>query len=160
MHLRTGIFLIAALAAIAPLDSQAAARKDGKAAISFHLQAGAQDNPKMIFPETFHGRDLFFSRMPEFTHKDIASFRSFPCENEAQGYGVILYLKPQPAKRLNVITNANREKWLCARVNGRAVDAVIINDQVSDGILVIWRNITLADIVTIEKAIPRANAGN
>lgn len=158
MHLRIRIILMMALAAMIPATAMASARKNDKGAISFHLEGQRGDNPKMIFDQAFHGKDLVFKRMPEIINKDIASFRAFPAENEAEGFGIVVYLKPDAARRIGMITNANRGKWLAANVNGRAVDAVIINDQVNDGILVIWKNLSPADIATLEKALPKPKA--
>lgn len=154
MHFRIGaLLLLSLLGSLA--TTQGAARKDDKASISFHLQAQGIDNPKMIFPLSVHGQELYFRRMPEFTTKDIVGFKSFPSDQDDLLYGLALRLKPHASRRLMGITNANQGKWLTALVNGRPVDTVLIDGQVNDGILVIWKNVTLADIATIENALPR-----
>ncbi len=155
MHRRFHGFLILALLMIAPA-SFGGANKNGKASVSFHLQAENLDNPKMIFAASIHGEQRVYGRNPEFSVKDMASFRPFPTGEDELSYGVVIYLKPHAAQRLTHITNANRGKWLAAQVNGRPVDEVIINDTVNDGMLVIWNNLTMADIETLEKALPRA----
>jgi hypothetical protein len=38
------------------------------------------------------------------------------------------------------------------------VDAVVIDKQVSDGVIVIWKGVTLADVKILEEEIPRSDA--
>jgi len=154
MHLRIGMFTLTALLALSPSSYGSALKKD-KAAISFHVEAQKSDNPKMVFPLTTQGQKRVFSRVPDFMLKDMASFRPFPSKNGENLFGTVIYLKPYAAKRLSMISNANQGRWLAAKVNGRTVDALIINDQINDGTLVIWDNLTLADLATMEKAMPR-----
>lgn len=151
MHLRIAAVLL--LAAILP-NVHGAGAKDAKASVSFHLQAEVIDNPKMIFPLMVEDRKLFFRRMPEFQTKDFASYKALPNRDNPQVYDLVLKLKPHTAKRLALISNANRGKWIAAQLNGRSSGAVMINEQVDDGILVIWSTATLADLATLEKALP------
>jgi hypothetical protein len=58
--------------------------------------------------------------------------------------------------RLAAITAANQRRWMLANVNGRPVDAVMIDAQISDGVLVVWRGINLADIQALDATLPRA----
>ncbi|MBC8125572.1 MAG: hypothetical protein H8M99_00280 [Gloeobacteraceae cyanobacterium ES-bin-144] len=132
----------------------ASGKADSKAAISFHLETEASDNPKMIFPQMANGKTRYFRRMPEVTTKDIASFRSFPSDTGGDDYGVIFSLKENAAKRLAAITNVAQGKYLISRINGQVNDGVLIDKQIDDGYLVIWRGITLAGIKGIEKSIP------
>lgn len=155
MHSRICLLLLTLLALCPP--GFAGTSKNGKAAISFHIEAQELDNPKMIFSANIHGENRFYSRSPEFSLKDMTSYRSFPVGEEDPSFGVIIYLKPHAAQRLIHITNANRRKWLAAQVNGRAVDEVFIDDDVTDGKLIIWNNLTAADLETIGKALPHAD---
>jgi len=157
MHLRIGMFTLTALLALSPISSGSALKKD-KVQISFHVEAQKTDNPKMIFSVTMHDQKRVFSRVPDFGSKDMASFRPFPSKNGENLFGAVIYLKPHAGKRLSMISNASQGRWLVAKVNGRTVDAVIINDQINDGTLVIWDNLTLADLTTMEKALPRVKA--
>lgn len=154
MHLRIGMFTLTALMVLSPCSFGSSVKRD-KVTISFHMEAQKTDNPKMIFPVTMNGQERVFSRAPEFTLKDMASFRPFPSKDNPNQFGIAIYLKPHDAKRLSLATNANQRRWLAAKVNGRTVDVTIINAQVNDSTLVIWDNLTLADIASIEKALPR-----
>ncbi|MCH7226778.1 hypothetical protein [Haloferula sp. A504] len=133
---------------------QAGGKKEGAAGIAFHLETNPGDNPKMIFTQFVAGRERVFRRVPEIGPTDIAAFNPFPSQ-DGDGYGVLLKLKGGPTNRLSAITAANMGRWMIARVNGRIVDGVIIDQQVTDGEMVIWKGIALAEINELDKRIPR-----
>lgn len=135
----------------------ASGKKEDKASISFHMETEATDNPKMIFPQKANGQQRFFRRMPEITTKDVVSFSPFPSEF-AGDYGVVFKLKGNASNRLAAITNANQGKWMLSQLNGRVVDGVMIDKQISDGLIVIWKGVTLADIAILDAELPRAGA--
>ncbi len=135
----------------------ASGKKEMKTTLSFHLETEATDNPKMIFPQLANGETRYFRRMPEVTTKDVVSFSPFPSEI-GDGYGIVFKLKPSAVNRLAAVTNANQGKWLIAQVNGRVVDGVLIDKQISDGFIVIWKGVTLDDVTLFDKDLPRINA--
>ncbi len=143
-----------AVLALAPA-AFAGGKKENKASVTFHMQTEATDNPKMIFPQLANGQTRYFRRMPEISTKDIASFSPFPSEIGGD-YGVALKLKGGAINRLAAITNANQGRWMLAQVNGRVVDGVLIDKQIEDGVLVIWKGVTLADITLLDEDLPRA----
>jgi hypothetical protein len=110
----------------------------------------------MIFPRDIGGETKYFRRIPEIALKDIAVFTPFP--GEAGDYGVVFRLKPRAANRFSAMTAVNQGRRLLAVINGRAVDTVMIDSQIDDGVVVVWKNLTLADIESLDKAIPRAGA--
>lgn len=142
--------------AIAP-TLQASGKKKIKTTISFHIQADATDNAKMIFPQLTNGKTLYFHRMPEITSKDISGFSPFPSD-VGDGYGIVFKLKGNAANRFAATTNANIGRWLIAQVNGRVVDGVMIDKEVDDGFVVIWKGITLDDINLFDKDLKRIGA--
>lgn len=133
----------------------AAGKKDDKASISFHMETENNENPKMIFPQLTNGQTRFFRRMPEVSIKDIVSFSPFPSDDGDGDYGILFNLKNHVSNRLAAITNANQGRWMITQLNGRIVDGVLIDQQIDDGQLVIWKGVTLADITTLDKALPR-----
>ena len=135
----------------------ASGKKENKASVTFHMETESTDNPKMIFPQLANGQQRFFRRMPEITTKDIVSFSPFPSEVGGD-YGVVFKLKGNAANRLAAITNANQGKWMISQLNGRVVDGVMIDKQVSDGMVVIWKGATLADIAVLDSDLPRTGA--
>jgi hypothetical protein len=133
----------------------AGGKANKKAAVSFHIQTDANENPKMLLPpQEINGKALHFRRMPEVYTKDLTTYSPFPAEGGGD-YGAVFRLKGNAAGRLAAITNANQGRWLAAMVNGRIVDAVLIDKQIEDGVLVIWRGLNLDDIAAIDKTLTR-----
>jgi hypothetical protein len=44
---------------------------------------------------------------------------------------------------------------MIAMVNGRVVDAVIVDKQIDDGVLVIWKGIGQAEVDAFDSQVPR-----
>lgn len=135
----------------------ASGKKEPKVSVTFHMETEATDNPKMIFPQLANGQRRFFRRMPEIATKDIISFSPFPSE-AGDDYGVAFKLKSNAANRLSAVSNANQGKWMISQINGRVVDGFFIDKQVDDGVMVIWKGVTLADIALLDEELPRAGA--
>ncbi len=152
MTLRRLLFLLLALLAVVP--AEAGGKKKSMPDIAFHMETSSQDNPKMIFPQTAAGRERYFRRLPEVIRRDLAAFTPFPARNGV-GYGILIQLKPGANTRLTAVTADNVGRYLLARVNGRFVDAVLIDQAISDGKLVIWSGVELEEIHGLDKNIPR-----
>ncbi len=148
------LFAVVLLALCPALTAHAGGKKGEKSGITFHLQGDPTDNPKMIFPQLTNGQELVYRRNPEFMLKDIAAFNPFPSQ-DGEGYGAVLQLKSGAKNRLSAVTAANTNRWMLAMVNGRLVDAVIIDKQVNDGLLVIWKGIGAAEIEAFDAMVPR-----
>ena len=133
----------------------ASGKAENKASLSLHVQAEATDNPKMIFAQLANGKTQYFRRMPEFTTKDVASFSPFPSDAGGDDYGIVFKLKDTAAKRLAAISNINQGRWMIAQVNGRVVDGVLIDKQIDDGLVVVWKGVALADVNVFDAALPR-----
>lgn len=129
-------------------------KKAPKFTISFHMETDGNDNPKMIFSQLANGQKRFFRRMPEISTSDIVSFRPFPA-SIGDDYGVLFKLNRNASNRLTGITTMNQGRWMIAEVNGRVLDGVLIDKPVNDGMLVIWKGVTLADIALFETTLPR-----
>lgn len=154
MQSRVAAFTMMLVLAFVPA-AFAGGKKESKASVTFHMQAEETDNPKMIFPQMANGQQRLFRRLPEFGTKDIVSFSPFPSEIGGD-YGIAIKLKGNAKNRLSAISNANQGHWMIAQVNGRVVDGVMIDKQIDDGVLVIWKGITLADITLLDTELPRA----
>lgn len=150
MFMRIGLILIAAL--LLPLPAQAAGSKNGKAQVSFHLQAEPGDSPKSIYPLIVHDQQIAFKRTPEIQTKDVVAYKAVPSSEQEGIYDIVVQLKPKAAQHLQMITNANRGRYLAAQINGRTGEPVLINAQINDGILVIWGVATAEDLNTLSKA--------
>ncbi|MDP4625140.1 MAG: hypothetical protein NWT08_08380 [Akkermansiaceae bacterium] len=122
--------------------------------ISFHIETEGSDNPKMIIPQMIAGKQRFFRRLPEISSKDLAAFTPFPADDQAS-YGVVFQIKGKAHQRFEAVTTDNRGRWLLCQAFGRAVDAVLIDEPVTDGAIVIWKGITLEEVHELDKAMPR-----
>jgi hypothetical protein len=132
----------------------ASGKKESKISIMFHMETEGSDNPKMIFPQLANGQQRFFRRMPEFSTKDILSFSPFASQFDGD-YGIIFKLKGSAANRLVAISNMNQGRWMVAQISGRVLDGVMIDKQIDDGVLVIWKGVTLEDIRLLDETFPR-----
>jgi hypothetical protein len=147
--------VFAALASFCLTPLVHAGGKGGEeASISFHIETDANENPKMIFPQLVNGKTRYFRRISEVSTRDIASFSPFPSD-DGQSYGVVFKLKDHAARRLSAITSVNLDRWLAARANGRVIDAVIIDQQINDGTLVVWKGVNLTDIALLDESFIR-----
>lgn len=148
--------IITAVAGLAFNTHAVASGKPGEEpVVSFHIETEHAENPKMVFPVEAGGKTRYFRRMPEIATRDIEAFRPFPGDDGANTYGIVFQLKKASAGRLANITNANNGRMLLAMANGRPVDMVVIDQQVDDGFIVIWKGITEADIRLFDKDAPR-----
>jgi hypothetical protein len=146
------IFLVVALA-LSP-SAFASGKKEVKSSVSFHMESDGNDNPKMIAQAVHNGKNRFFRRLPEITTKDIVSFNPFPSE-AGEDYGIVFRLTPTATNRLSAVTAANQGRYLMAQLNGRLVDGVLIDKQINDGFVVIWKGATIADIQLLDQDKPR-----
>ena len=110
----------------------------------------------MIYPMMVNGKQMTFKRSPEFTTDDFAAYQAIPSKTKQGVYDIMLQLKPKTAKRLQHITNASRGRYMGSQLNGRAGEAMIIDAQVNDGILIIWGVATDADLEILSKTLEGA----
>ena len=150
--LPAAVFALVCLACAPPL--LAGGKKEPKLQISFHLETENTGNPKMIFQQRVAGKMRFFTRMPEISSRDVVSYAPFPSAMD-ESYGAVFKLKPGAINRLAAITNANQGRWIIAQINGRVVDGFIIDRQVDDGRVVVWKGISLADFTIFDEVMPR-----
>jgi hypothetical protein len=142
--------------AIAPAV-YASGKKDNKCSVSFHMQTEAGDDPKMVFTQLTNGKMLYFRRVPEFSLVNMVAFAPFPADI-GEDYGIAFKVKGNLIGRLAAISNANQGKWMVSQINGRVVGGVMIDKQIDDGVLVIWKGVTLAEIALLDAALPRIGA--
>lgn len=149
------MILVFSAALLCPAAAGGKASK--KASVTFHIQTDANENPKMIFAQEINGKAMHFRRMPEVGTKDLTTYSPFPSEGGGD-FGAVFRLKGSAAGRLAAITNASQGRWLAAMVNGRIVDGVLIDKQIDDGVLVVWRGLNLDDIAALDKTLTRFGA--
>ncbi|MFD0894547.1 hypothetical protein KBB96_05995 [Luteolibacter ambystomatis] len=135
----------------------AGGKKEDKVTVTFHIEADNNDNPKMIFQAPVGGRQRIFRRLSDFTVRDIQDFAAFQANDGS--YGLLITLKGNAATRLAAITATNPDRYLLAMINGRPVDAALIDKQITDGKLVIWKGTNALEIQELDKLVPRSGKG-
>jgi hypothetical protein len=152
------IFLLCCIAGMALLlttpSAWAGSKKGDNLIVSFHLETDGTTNPKMIFDQVITNKKMFFSRMPDFTSRDIIAFSPFLADDMVT-YGAVFQLRGSAKTKLENLSTANRGKLLCAKINGRVVDAVLIDKTIEDGLLVIWNGILDTEVKGYDKLVPR-----
>ncbi|NJM37374.1 MAG: hypothetical protein HC845_05625 [Akkermansiaceae bacterium] len=147
------VILMTVFLALAP-SVFASGKKEVKSSVSFHLESDGNDNPRMISEMVHNGKKRYFRRLPEINTKDIVSFNPFPSEIN-DSYGIVFRLTPVATGRLAAVTASNQGKYLMAQINGRLVDGVLIDKEINDGFVVIWKGATLGDIQLLDQDKPR-----
>lgn len=135
----------------------AGAKKGNNLAVSFHIETDEHSNPKMTFDHLVAGKKMFFSKMADFSSRDIVAFSPFLADDK-ETYGAVFQLRGSAKTKLENLSTANKGKLLCATVNGRVVDAVYIDKTIDDGMLVIWNGIMDMEVKEYDKLAPRIGA--
>lgn len=149
------IATLAPLLLVAPV--QAGGKKHQENVLSIHIETDPTDHPKMIFKQFVAGKERSFKRIPEITGKDIAAFHPFP-SRDGEGFGVTLQLKARASNRFATTTTANQRRWVLTQINGRMVDAVLVDRPVNDGIWIIYKGVTAAEVASFDAEVPRLGA--
>ncbi len=131
----------------------AGSKREEKASLSFHSESADNSNPRTVFKQQIGGRERFFSRVADFTIRDIASFTPF--RGDDGDLGLVCRLTPRATRRLGALSNVNQGTWMISQINGRVVDFLFIDRQIDDGTLVIWKGVTEADLVLLDETLPR-----
>ena len=153
--MKVSLRLLLCLLLVLPVGSALAGGNKGKkVSISFHMETEGTDNPKMIVPHVISGKQRFFRRIPDVSTRDLVAFTPFPADDQAS-YGVVFQMKQTSRNRFAAVTTNNRGKWLICQAFGRVVDAVLIDEPVSDGAIVIWKGLSLEEIRQLDAAMPR-----
>jgi len=137
-----------------PAATMAGGKKPPPVTVTFHLQGDAGEGKKFVFPFTTAGKTVYYRRQPEFTSKDFIAFQSFPSDDPSS-YGLVLQLNKVGRQRLSSMSASNHGKFLLAMVNGTVRDAVLIDREVHDGLLVIWQRIGAAEVRAADVLMPK-----
>lgn len=153
LTLRPLITRLAALAAIGGITSCNSLSDKEDIYITVHAQGEAIDNPRMIFPETIDGQQVIFKLIPEFTNVNIAAIHPFPAQG-GDGSGLAMKLDFRGSNALHIVTRNQPGQLMLAKVNGKSVDFVSIDQPVADGMFTIWRGVPDEVIKKLEKKFP------
>lgn len=126
--------------------------KKPKFTISVHGEGAAEDNPRMIFPETIEGQQMIFKLLPEFSHSDIAAIHPFPADDGT--FGVTLKLDFRGTNALELATRTRPGEFLLTKVNGYSCGLVTMDKPILDGIFTIWSGVPETVILEMQKKYP------
>ena len=149
---RHSFLAIFAATLLLPGLAGAAGKKAPDLKLSFHLQAEPGD--RRVFKQLTAGKEVIFQKAAAISTKDIVAFRSFPADDN-NSYGVVFQLDKTATNRLRTLSTAHQGKLLLAVVNGQVLDAVVIDKPVNDGLIVIWKWISLAEVKLTDQHLPR-----
>lgn len=139
-------------AALFPNALTAAGKKLPDLRVSFHLQADPGD--RQVFKQLAAGREVLFHKSAAISTKNIVAFRSFPSD-DGNSYGIVFQLNKTGSSRLRTMSTAHQDKLLLAVVNGQVRDAVLIDRPINDGLIVIWKRVSLAEVKLADQHVPR-----
>ncbi|MDF1816120.1 MAG: hypothetical protein P1V20_28220 [Verrucomicrobiales bacterium] len=111
--------------------------------VTFHLEGDETESDKFVTPVKLGSehRQYFFRKMPAFSDKDIMWFYPFIAE-DGQSFGAAFRLIDHKAQELTALTVANQGKLLGTRVLDAPLRAVIIDQPINDGVVVIWSGLS------------------
>lgn len=122
--------------------------------VTFHLEGQEEETNKFVTPIKLGSehRQYYFRKMPAFSDKDIAWFYPFVAQ-DGSSFGAAFRLNDHKARELNGLTIANHGKLFGTRVLDAPLRAVIIDQPVDDGVLVIWDGLSKNHIQLIGSKI-------
>ncbi len=157
MSKRLSAWLVSSLSAILALGAGPGAEASGRKGatfLSFHVEAEAVEEGKMVERVRLGNKDYFFRKVPEFTDDYIDSFYPFPAEN-GKSYGAAFRMNKTGSQRLAVVTQLNLDRRLLTAVNQQPISFVIIDKAISDGVIVVWSGLTEEHLELFEKSMKR-----
>ena len=126
-----------------------------KFTLSVHSEGSDMESPRSIMPDVVGNppRKVILKRSPEFTHKNIAAYHTFPSDT-GNGNGVALRLDFKGAQALELVTRMRNGEILRTLLNGRPVDYVTIDRPITDGIFIIWEGVPDEVVAEMAKLYP------
>ena len=121
--------------------------------LRIHGEGIAAEAPTFAFPATLlNGREVYLSRMPLITQREVRSIYPFPAADGSEG--VYLKLDNHGTGLLQQHTMERRGRTLVVLLNGRQVTNLVVDRPVSDGIVSIPRGLSPEDITLLRTAFP------
>lgn len=119
--------------------------------LRIHGEGIAAEAPTFAFPATLlNGREVYLSRMPLITQREVSSIFPFPAADGSEG--VYLKLDNHGTGLLQQYTMERRERTLVVLLNGRQVSNLMVDRPVTDGIVSIPRGLTPEEIALLRTA--------
>ncbi|MFV1995178.1 MAG: hypothetical protein ACC661_07055 [Verrucomicrobiales bacterium] len=130
---------ILALLLVCSLLGLGMGRRAGDTVISFHNEGHEAEVPKFSFAHKVggSGNTRYFKVMPDVTEMDILWFYPFPAE-DGTTRGAVFKLNHKGTDALHQLSSMNMGKLLLAIVEPNHSSALLIDERIEDGMLVIW----------------------
>lgn len=129
-----------------------------KVTIRFHTQADASSGPQFTTttktPDS--SQQMTISNVAQISESDILAIFPFPAANGSMGCAFKLDAHGRVA--LETLSSEFRGSLLFGIVNGRVVTAMLIDRQITDGIITISSGLTPKDIEMMSKVFPTLGA--
>lgn len=141
-----------------PLAAESGGKKTQNSIVSFHVEASQGDNPKFIVPAKLGSehRQYFFQKVPAFNDRDIAWFYPF-LSQDGVSYGAAFKLKEPAAVELKNVTLNNQGRLLGLRCADAPLQAVLIDQPLNDGIIVVWEGLQQRHLQDFKKKFPHVD---
>ncbi len=128
-------------------------RKELPLSIRFYTQALEGDTDSFAVPVTLlNGKQIYLDKIANISEQDIVAFYPFVAPDGSGG--AAFQLDEHGAMSLDSLSNEKRGSILIAVINGHQVSDIMIDQRVTDGIVVIPGGITTQDMILIHKRYP------
>ncbi len=129
----------------------AAAHKKNDVTVRFHTETNPRDGETFAMPATlqYPPRQVYLSKVPEISEKNIAAIYPFPAVDGTAGCSFKLDNSGRIA--LDTLSASRKGTSLVAFVNARQVIDMQIDRRVSDGIITIPRGLAAQEILLLQK---------
>ncbi len=147
------------LALIFHTSGWAGAKSEKRPAVTlrFHVEASEHDSEKFATPVDFHyaRKKGYMSIVPTITERDVIRMIPYTAENGTMG--AVLHLDPHGRLSLQAMSIEKRSKSVLVLLNGRYVLDMLIDKQISDGIITIPFGLTPEEIALMDKQFNKAD---
>jgi len=136
--------------------------KGGQLVVSIHMQGGEDaTQPELITPVklgTEH-KQYYFIKIPIFTDRDFLWYYPFVSQ-DGNSHGVAFKLKEERIPLLTKISSEHQGKLLGTRVVDAPLNAILIDQPVTDGVIVIWDGLAKSHLQVIDTKVKHYDSFN
>ncbi len=123
--------------------------------VTFHLEADHRpQGENVVFPSRVGDppRETLFFVVPLIDHTDFAAFKPFKAPDGTSG--ALIQLDHGATRRLLTTSASKQGAYIRTLVNGRPVDSLLIDSQIEDGRIVVWRGLSDEVIALLKQKYP------
>ena len=121
--------------------------------LRIHGEGIAAEAPTFAFPATLlNGREVYLSRMPLITQREVNSVYPFPAKDGSEG--VYLKLDNHGSSLLQQFSMERSGRILIVMLNGRQVSNLLVDRPVNDGVVCIPRGLSPEETALLSTVFP------